>query len=304
MKKTITDMFVPYIGVKEYDGIVRKMIEWFYGSFRQVAWCAISCSYMANELGILDQFGGKEQNVCRLMKNTEKAWKKNSKGTFKYATELKKGDVIKKGTVVFILKSEPPMTEGSNKHVTTAYTDFKYTGNGSFKSLGGNQSDYIQVKLYPQNQIYAVFYPDYSDDKPIPTHPTLRKGDKGADVKKMQSDLRKIGFGMVTGEEMLADGSYGRITANTVVAFQVLNNLKADGVCGKLTWAKIDELLLMPKATTTAQTDVNLRIAPGTGFKKIGVITEGTKVTYSVILDGWLYLPNKKGWSRSKWYSL
>lgn len=98
--KTITDCFEPYIGTKEYNGIVKTMIEWYYGHFAKVAWCAISCSYMANQLGISDQFGGKNDNVYHLMKQTEAANKKTGKGLFKYASKIKKGTVIKRGTVL------------------------------------------------------------------------------------------------------------------------------------------------------------------------------------------------------------
>ena len=304
MKKTITEAFLPYRGTKEYNGIVRKMITWFYGGFSPVAWCAIAVSYMANEVGVLSQLGGKEQNTYQLMKNTEKAWKKTGKGTFKYAKDLKKGEVIKSGSVIFILKSDAPMVYGSKKHTTTAYKDFKYSNIGYFQALGGNQSDYIQVKLYPKRQIYAVFYPDYSDDKPSSEHPTLRKGDKGDDVKTMQEDLRKIGFANITGEEMVADGSYGRITEATVKAFQEATKLTVDGVCGKQTWKKIDELLLTPCYTTAAMTDVNLRTGPGTEYKKIGLVEEGQIVMYTTILDGWIYLPILGGWCRSKWFNL
>lgn len=314
--KTVTDLFEQHLGAHEYDDFVTKMIKWYYGGgFAKVAWCAVSMSFMANELGILDQFGGKNQNVYEMLVDVEAAVKKTGKGQVWRKEKLTKGMQLKRGDVVFILKSDPPMTSGSAKHVTSVYEGFQWKGTGTFNTLGGNQSDYIQKKLYPQSQVYAIFRPDYGEEKK--EHPTLRQGDKGADVKKMQNDLRKIGFSNITGKEMVADGSFGRITANTAVSFQVLTNLKADGVVGPKTWAKIDELLAMPKRTSVALTRVNVRTGPGTGFPMIAktydesgklirgnVVDEGEKVTYTVVLDGWLYLPTYNGWSRSKWYNL
>lgn len=303
--KTVTDMFQAHIGAHEYDDFVTKMIRWYYdGNFAKVAWCAISMSYMMNQLGLLDQIGGKNQNCYEMLKDVTAAVKKTGKGKLTMRENIKKGYSIKRGTIIFMLNDgDPPMKVTSKKHVTSANKDFSYKGTGTFESLGGNQSDEIMVKPYAQSRIYAVFEPDYSAEEK--THPTLRRGDKGAAVKTMQSDLRKIGFANVSGKEMVVDGSYGAITQATVIAFQVLTNTAPqDGICGKKTWGKIDELLAMPKHSTVALTDVNLRTGPGTGFPKIGVVKEGTKVTYTVILDGWLYLPSLGGWSRSKWHSL
>ena len=60
--KTVTDLFEKHLGVREYNGIVATMLKWYYGELRKVAWCAVSMSYMMNQLGLLDQIGGKNQN--------------------------------------------------------------------------------------------------------------------------------------------------------------------------------------------------------------------------------------------------
>lgn len=296
--KTITDLFAEHLGVKQWDAFVRKMITWYYGGFAEVKWCAISCSYMADQLGILDQFGGKEQNTYQMMKNTEAACKKSGKGTFKYAKNIKKGETIRKGTVIFILKSAAPMTYTSTKHTTTAYGDFMYNGTGYFKALGGNQSGEIQIKQYPQSQIYAIFYPKYDH------HTTLRKGDKGAEVKELQQDLKALGFGRVTGKRLLAGGSFKSNTENTLKIFQKTVGLKDDGVCGPLTWAKIEELLDTPMHSTVALTNVFVRTGPGEEYKKTSKVFEGVSVAYTNIINGWLYIPKKKGWSMSRHYKL
>lgn len=297
--KTITDLFAEHIGVKQWDSFVRKMITWYYGGFAEVKWCAISCSYMADQLGILDQFGGKEQNTYQLMKNTEAACKKSGKGTFKYAKALKKGDTIRKGTVIFILKSAPPMVYSSTKHTTTAYGDFMYNDQGYFKALGGNQSGEIQVKQYPQKYIYAIFYPQYE------THKTLRKGDNGAEVKELQNDLVKLGFGKVTGTKLACRGNFKSNTEAAVKLFQQYTGCcTPDGICGKKTWAMIDKMLAEPLHSAEAMTNVYVRYAPGLEAEKKSKVLDGTVIQYTNIVNGFLYIPKKKGWSKSSYYKL
>ena len=307
VKKTLTDLFQEHLGAHEYDDFVTKMIKWYYnGGFAKVAWCAISMSYMANQLGILDQFGGKNQNCYEMLCDVKAAVKKSGKGKVWMRDELEKGMSIRRGDVVFILKSDPPMNAGSSKHVTTVYEGFAWKGTSTFRTLGGNQSDYIQIKVYPQSQVYAIFRPDYAEEEPKKdTHPTLRKGDKGADVKDLQTKLRTLGFANISGKEMIADGSFGKITKATVVAFQTLTGLKPDGIVGnKQTWPMIVEMLKAKPTKTEAITNVNNRIGPGTGYKKIGLIEDGTPVTMTTILDGWGYIPAKGGWSMTKYFKL
>lgn len=57
---------------------------------------------------------------------------------------------------------------------------------------------------------------------------TIKKGSTGESVKKLQSALH-----------LIEDGVFGKITDEAVRTFQRRNNLKADGVVGDDTWAKI-----------------------------------------------------------------
>lgn len=303
MKKTISDAFKPYIGTIEYNGIVAKIQRWFYGDLVKASWCATSVSYFANEVGVLDQLGGKNENVYQMMMAAKKQWENTGIGNFKFRADIPIGYVIKAGTVLFLLKSSPPMTTTSSKHVTTAVEDFLFNGSGYCKCLGGNQSDSIRISQYSQKTIYAIFEPDYGDEPK--KHTTLRKGDKGPEVKEMQNDLRELGFAMVSGKEMVADGSFGAITKATVVAFQVSTGLKADAVCGPKTWAKIDELLEMEPTETVALTDVYYRIGPGPGYKTLGIVKEGDKVVFTdIVNENWMYIPELKGWSKTSYYNL
>lgn len=69
--------------------------------------------------------------------------------------------------------------------------------------------------------------------------PTIRKGDKGEDVRALQDMLNA--FRQYGGLEV--DGVYGRNTEASVRAFQGDNGLTPDGITGPLTWDKLEELL-------------------------------------------------------------
>ena len=68
--------------------------------------------------------------------------------------------------------------------------------------------------------------------------PTLRRGDKGEDVKNMQKLLLKHGFDV--GPDG-ADGDFGKNTEDALKRYQAHNGLEIDGVCGSKTWAKLGE---------------------------------------------------------------
>ena len=231
--------------------------------------------------------GGKQDNVCTLMHNTEAACKKNKEGKFLY--KIPSGTVLKRGTVVFLLKSDPPMTTSSKKHVTTVYQDFTYTGKGYFKSLGGNQSDYIRVAQYPQSQIYAVYMPNYVK------MPTLREGSEGSAVITLQQDLNYCGYKDSKMRSLKVDGKFGSITKSVLKKMQKDQGLKVDGICGPLTW---ERLLQMSKVRfqVTTKVNLNLRKTPEKKDNKIKVLQKGKTFYCSRWTDEWAYLPDEGGW--------
>ena len=81
---------------------------------------------------------------------------------------------------------------------------------------------------------YAIPVGLYGGDVPV-VKPTLRKSDKGEEVKKLQTRLNELGYDCGT-----ADGIFGNKTLNAVVKFQTLNGLDPDGIVGRKTWAKLD----------------------------------------------------------------
>lgn len=68
----------------------------------------------------------------------------------------------------------------------------------------------------------------------------ISKGDKGADVKTLQENLIKLGYGL---GKYGADGDFGTSTDSAVKDFQKKNGLSADGLVGKSTQSKIAELI-------------------------------------------------------------
>ena len=82
---------------------------------------------------------------------------------------------------------------------------------------------------------------------------SLRKGDKGDEVKEIQKRLKELGY--LTGT---ADGVFGEKTEEAVKAFQKRNGLTADGVVGNATRTKLNSSSAK-KAETATQSDETLR---------------------------------------------
>ena len=80
---------------------------------------------------------------------------------------------------------------------------------------------------------------DIPDPQPGPkTHPTLRKGARGDDVREMQQKL------LAKGEHLPrfgVDGAFGNETLAAVKNFQLTHGLVVDGICGPKTWAELDK---------------------------------------------------------------
>lgn len=62
---------------------------------------------------------------------------------------------------------------------------------------------------------------------------TLRKGDRGNEVKELQAALNGAANSL---EKLDVDGIFGAKTFNAVVHFQLESGLRADGVVGAETW--------------------------------------------------------------------
>ena len=73
--------------------------------------------------------------------------------------------------------------------------------------------------------------------------PTLKKGSKGAEVKKLQSNLNELGFTDGDGKKLECDGSFGNKTKFALIAMQKKYGLEPDGIYGNKSYAKLRELI-------------------------------------------------------------
>lgn len=149
---TISNELAKYRGTKEYDGIVKTIQEWYYGTLVKTSWCATCVSYFANEVGILDQLGGKSNNVYDMMLKCQRVSPSQFFPKEKLPTEIMKDDIL------FMMWDDGVMTINSNKHVCVA----EYNSKGeTFFGIGGNQKDKICTLKYDRKNIYALYRPNY-----------------------------------------------------------------------------------------------------------------------------------------------
>ena len=101
-------------------------------------------------------------------------------------------------------------------------------------------SSYINTLVSTVNKWGLAKY----DDVYVPSTPTVAKlrtlkvGCKGEDVKALQTFLNINGYNCG-----LTDGIFGNKTKQAVMAFQKAHGLVPDGICGKLTWSVIQDML-------------------------------------------------------------
>jgi peptidoglycan hydrolase-like protein with peptidoglycan-binding domain len=66
-------------------------------------------------------------------------------------------------------------------------------------------------------------------------HPSLRVGSHGSQVLALQQRLTSLGYWLGG-----LDGAFGDLTRQAVVAIQKVAGLSRDGICGPLTWSRVD----------------------------------------------------------------
>jgi len=92
--------------------------------------------------------------------------------------------------------------------------------------------------------------------------PPLRQGAKNEGVAIVQQALVDLGFRMprsTRGGVSLPDGIYGSETAATISSFQGANGLQADGVAGRQTLARLEDLIIVASAAEQAKFRAELR---------------------------------------------
>lgn len=151
-------------------------------------------------------------------------WKKytTNKGTL--AEKL----TIHPGTAVFTVGSD-----GVRGHVGL------YIGDGVCIEAKGTQYGVVTSDLSRWDEWGELVGVEYDLAADIATMPprTLRKGNRGTDVERLQQLLNSD-----PRYPTKVDGIFGADTESSVRAFQADNGLKADGIVGPETWAKLDEV--------------------------------------------------------------
>lgn len=94
----------------------------------------------------------------------------------------------------------------------------------------------------------------------------LTVGDKGSDVKSLQTKLNTVGY------EIEVDGVYGSATKSAVMSFQKKYNLSIDGIAGKNTITKLDSVIATQNKKHTSTTSTSK--APSKTRKFVGRVNK------------------------------
>lgn len=129
------------------------------------------------------------------------------------------------------------------------------------------------------------------------SYPVLRKGDRGAFVKILQTKLVEHGLTLST------DGSFGALTEKAVKSFQQSKSLISDGVVGTLTWSELLKEVSAVTYTIKITTDaLNVRKGPGTSYDVVLTLRNDTN-KYTIIEESngagakkWGRLKSGVGW--------
>ena len=126
---------------------------------------------------------------------------------------------------------------------------------------------------------------------------TLKRGDKGEDVKELQTKL--IGCNCYCGNAG-ADGDFGKSTKAALKKFQKEHNLISDGIYGSKSKAKLNEIydILCNQAfdetiikTYITTTKLNMREGTDTNYPVMMVLPKGAKVIcYGYHTGDWYYV--------------
>lgn len=127
---------------------------------------------------------------------------------------------------------------------------------------------------------------------------SLKKGSKGDAVRELQTNLNKI---MNAGLDV--DGSFGALTEKAVKDFQAKYKLEVDGIYGKNSRNKMNELLsssntdvfrpYLIKVTTNV---LNVRKEPNDSSRIVSTILDGGVYTIVEEKDEWGKLKSGLGW--------
>ena len=121
---------------------------------------------------------------------------------------------------------------------------FKEFRDGKVILRGGNQGNAVSDAPYAMDRILAIRRADGVEAQG--KRPVLRRGDRGAFVIDLQTQLATLGYTL--GKR---DGVMGSRTVAAVVAFQTDNDLEPDGVVGDRTWQALAHAAPRPLRNVT-----------------------------------------------------
>lgn len=134
-------------------------------------------------------------------------------------------------------------------------------------------SEFYQIENISQNDnLLTINFSDETDidslleDISIFKKNYLTVGDKGSDVKLLQTKLNTVGYKIET------DGVYGSATKSAVISFQKKYNLSVDGIAGKNTITKLDSVIAAQNKKHTSTTSTSK--APSKTRKFVGRVNK------------------------------
>ena len=148
------------------------------------------------------------------------------------------------GTVVWVDGSGAALADSTSVEANKSY-GWKFTPTDSnYKSISG------AVVVYTVRRVSHSGGAAADSAAAAAAQPTVYSGSRGESVKTLQAQLNAKGFNVGS-----VDGIFGKNTRAAVMAFQKANGLAADGIVGKLTWAKLyDTTAALPAASTATGT--------------------------------------------------
>lgn len=167
-------------------------------------------------------------------------------------------------------------------HAATGHVAFLVRQEGErILVRGGNQGNAVTDAWYPIARLLGVRR--YSAELAQLARPTLREGMRGAAVRDLQDELRRLGH--FAGR---TDGIFGPRTLAAVLAFQAQEGVATDGIVGPVTWRRMADAEPMPErdidadelrargSRTMRDADLTEVVASGTAF--VAVAREATSV--------------------------
>lgn len=183
-------------------------------------------------------------------------------------------EVAEPGDVVIFWRGSP--------HAATGHVAFLVRQEGDRLLVrGGNQGNAVTDAWYPVARLLGVRR--YSAELAQLARPTLREGMRGAAVRDLQEELRRLGH--FAGR---TDGIFGPRTLAAVLAFQAQEGVATDGIVGPVTWRRMADAEPMPErdvdadelrargSRTIKDADMTEVVASGTAF--VAIAREATTV--------------------------